>query len=256
MAEPNRRIDQFPLAPAIEPGGFLAYRSVERGRTEKIPVEWVTPSATTGNFEWQPDPVTYAEGDVVTYGGSWWQAQQAVPVDIIPGTDEDYWLEIPKATSGFVLWAAGAYTEDNVYVLFLLDGYVQLFQLIDAARPYVSSNLLTEWAAGDWELMSERAYVAITKTGHGFSVGNALTYKNSGGFNWNKYTTGDSVFAIVRQVVNANVAIALMTGHRIKGLTGLTAGSIYYAQSDGSISTTPDGDPVYMAISTTEAILF
>lgn len=250
---PNGTIDQQPTAPQLEATGFFIYRSVDRGRTERVPTEQVVPSVTSGNFEWLTD-TTYNINDVVTYASQWWQAQQAVPENIIPGTDVAYWVAIPRSASGFVFWSAGVYTDDEVLVLRAIDNLVQLFRLVDAARPYVSASLEQEFVDGDWDLMSEGAYMGITKTSHGWAVNDVITWKSG---DWNDWAVGDGRLAMVRQVVDANRAIVvLITGRRLRNLSGLTPGAEYYLQNDGTISTTPANDAIFLAISTTEAILY
>lgn len=251
MSLANARIDQFDLSAGLTPGGFIAFRNQVTGVTEKVPIEWITSAASSNNFEWLP-ATPYLTDDVVTRAGLWYQAL-AGNTDVVPGTDPLTWNPIPKSSSGFVFWVAGAFTEDEVLILRTVDNYVQLFRLANATRPFVSADFELEWAGGDWELMSERGYLAINKAAHGFILNNVLEY--SGGA-WNVYSSGMSQRAIVRQVIDVDNVIVLIIGNVIKGLTGLTAGQVYYCQNDGTIGTTIEGDPIYIAISTTSAILF
>lgn len=146
----NARIKELPPSAGPKAGYLFAMFNLDNDTTEKIPVDFFMSSGTSGNFEWLSD-TPYDDNDVVTYGGIWWQAQQAVPENIIPGSNSLYWVAIPKSPSGLVMWQAGVYTEDEVFVVAEVSGVKTLFYLADPARPYVSSNFATEYAAGDWE---------------------------------------------------------------------------------------------------------
>lgn len=246
----HKRIDQLPQSSGPKPYFYVAIRNMDNNITERLELSHFMTSTTTQNFEWDNEE-EYLAGDVVTYGGFWWQAELDND-GVTPGTDEDIWTQLSRSASGFVQWQEGVFVEDEVYVLHELDEFVQIFRLASETRPYVSSSFLSEYAQGDWELMSERGYIGISKTTHGFAVNDVLTYKSG---NWNKFTAGDTPLAIVREVVSANLVIVVLLGNRLKGLSGLTPGSLYYAQSDATISTVESDNVIFLAVSATEAIL-
>lgn len=172
-----------------------------------------------------------------------------------PGiTENTYWIEVSaSASSSIKEWAAGVYGSELVIVYHnhSVDG-PGLYLLTEATRPFASTNIETETSAQKWERLDAN-YVAITKTAHGFVANDVLTFKSAA---WNKYAAGDNWLGFVRHVVSANVVLVYLRGQRIRGLSGLTPGSIYYAQDNATISTTVAGDALFMAISATEAILF
>lgn len=250
MAElENARIPDLDEITVINSNSWLVIYDVLTNVTYKIKSNLFV-QTTDQNFSWVSN-YSYSLDEVSTYGGFWWQSLVNGNLGNIP-TEGAYWTKLSKS-SAWGLWAAGVYSESTVFVLQPVDGYYQLFRLASLTRPFVSSNFNSEWAAGSWELASERGYFIINKTAHGFVANNQLTYKTGA---WNKFTTGDEKLAIVRQVIDANTVVAVAQGVVLKNLTGRTPGTVYYAQSNGTISATTTADPVYVAISATEAILF
>lgn len=163
----NARIKELPASAGPKAGYLLAMFNLDNDTTEKVPVDFFMSSGTSGDFEWLSE-TAYSEDQVVTYGGKWWQAQQAVPENILPGTDALYWVEISKSPSGLVMWQAGVYTEDEVFVVYELAGLKTLYYLADPARPYVSSDFETELTAGDWEAIGgDSTGVVESVTGDG-----------------------------------------------------------------------------------------
>ena len=155
----------------------------------------------------------------------------------------------------FEVWEAKTYEKEIVYVLYDLDGFKQFFRLANATRPYVSSNFLTEYAAGDWELMSERGIMTITKSAHGFNPAEVLTFKSGA---WNLYATGDKPLAIVTNVINTNNVIVALLGFLVKTIfSGWTPGDIYYLQPTGTLNNLLVTDkPILMAIASNRVIVF
>jgi len=91
----------------------------------------------------------------------------------------------------------------------------------------------------------------INETSHGISVNEVVTYKSS---TWQAFTTGDTALGICVKVIDAN-NFTLLTGGFTNLVTGLTANTLYYAQSDGSMGTTVTAAPIFYAISATEGYL-
>lgn len=148
----NARINELPVSAGPKAGYLLAMFNIDKNLTEQVLVDFFMSSGTSQNFEWAPN-TAYPDNSVVTYGGLWWQAQQAMTDtdNIVPGTDDTYWLAIPKSPSGLTMWKAGVFTEDEVFVVAEVSGVKTLFYLANATRPFVSSNFTTEYANGDWE---------------------------------------------------------------------------------------------------------
>ena len=99
--------------------------------------------------------------------------------------------------------------------------------------------------------------VPVPETAHGFSVGD-LVYRSAGG--WAQADATDLASAmytgIVAAVPDVDNFVLQMIGF-VTGLSGLTDGTWYYLQDDGSLDTTPGTTwcPVLMAVGTTTGFL-
>jgi hypothetical protein len=121
-------------------------------------VEEILTSETTGNFEWVTDNGDgYEEDEVVTWQGNWYQSLEDDNLNNIPGIDPTKWLLVTKSASGFVFWQAGIFPQDEVFVLRSIGGMIHLVHLVNATRPFISTDFDAEYAAGDWEIMSSDA---------------------------------------------------------------------------------------------------
>jgi hypothetical protein len=237
---------------SLPTGGLAAVYNPLTGVTESFDLSTLSTSGSS-DARWVSN-YAYSEGEIVTYNGKLWES-------IIPGAasntgntpieGQGNWTERSKSASGLTMYVPGVFTETEVFVLNTLDVFIQLFRLVSPTRPYNSVNFALEYSNGDWVLASERGYMAVSKAAHGFVLNDVLTFKAG---NWNKFTTGDKALAIVKQVVDVDRVIVYLTGNRIKGLAGLTPNSVYYAQTDATISTVVSDTPLFVAISTTEAI--
>lgn len=187
---PNSRIPGLPPTAVIKAGYMIPIWSPETDITYRFDVSQLIVSDTTENFEYVSD-TTYNTLQSVTYSGKWWQALQNVPINIVPGSNPAYWLEVNKAPSGFVFWQSGIYSENNVFVLrdistnpLIKD--IQAYYLVNPTRPFVSSNFTTELTAGDW--------VKIFNSGGGsggtFTSNVVISLANGGKFG--KYSSGQT----------------------------------------------------------------
>lgn len=254
MELPNSDIPGLPPITSLPPGGLVALWDPIQGFTGSFDISTLV-SSTSADFRWI-STFAYSQGELVTYNDKIWESLtpgSGTNQGNIPQEGPGFWTERSKSKSGFVLWAAGVFTETDVYVLFSIDGFLQFFRLVDPTRPYNSTNFLSEWAAGKWELMSERTYLAINKTAHGWTANDTLITFKAGA--WNTWGPADRVLGIVKTVVDANNAVASLTGARVKGFVGLTTGQIYYGQPSGSLGISVTTNAVFIAISTTEVIL-
>jgi hypothetical protein len=96
--------------------------------------------------------------------------------------------------------------------------------------------------------------VVADKTAHGFAVKDLLTINGAGAFVKCSSNT-DDIAGIVKLVNSANKFTFQQAG-MVEGLSGLSAGSDYYHQADGSLGTTTTAKKVGKAISATELFLF
>lgn len=154
MSLPNARIDQLPQNSAIPPVGYIAMRNMTTGVTERVEIHSLIQEEVSSNFEWVSDnDPGYQTDDVVTRSGNWYQSLIDDNLNIPPETDPASWDLIPKSASGFVLWAAGVYPQDDVFVLKEVSNTLYVFKLASVTRPYVSADFDAELLAGDWEQM-------------------------------------------------------------------------------------------------------
>lgn len=255
----NARIDQLPKnSGGLKPYFPMAIRNMDNGVTEQVDIGLFLPAPQSQNFEWDAT-YTYANNELVTNGGKAWQSTINTNVGIAPGTNPNNtspapWIEVNKAPSGFVFRQNGAYLQDQVFILEVFDGYTQLFQLKNITRPFVSSDFLLEYASKDWEMMSERGYLAAQKVAHGFTTDSVLSFEEGNG--WVICTGTLPPLGIVKFVPSSDSFILLLLGALVKQFSGLVAGRSYYVQSDGSIDSITSTKVLFIAVSTTEAVLF
>lgn len=110
-----------------------------------------------------------------------------------------------------------------------------------------------------WKEVSESAKPdhlerTINKTTHGFVVKNVLTLNGSGALVKVSAPATEKFIGIVLEVIDVD-NFRMSNGGYITGLTGLTAGSIHYAQADGTLSTTVSDLPVLLADSTSSGYI-
>lgn len=160
MDEINQRIDQLQLGEP-QPGDYGVFRDMLNSKTKR----YLIPAEPADNFEWDSVAAAagdYDEDDVTTYGGNWYQST----VDnnnSVPGVDAT-WTLLTRAVN-WIRWTAGVFVEDDVFVIRTIDGEDHIAQLVDAARPYVSSNFDTEYAAGDWKSLSQNKIIKAATVG-------------------------------------------------------------------------------------------
>lgn len=163
----NKQVNGYPLSGGFVAGSFIPIWNDTIGRVEHIPAETLQGSTDVSIYEY--DNVTnYVVDEVVTHLGLWYQAlaiNGPGSTIVEPGTNGAVWEEISKALPGVLPWEAGAYIEDEVFVLAQVSGAWGLYHLIDATRPYVSSNFDTELAAADWEITATVAAWSGTTAG-------------------------------------------------------------------------------------------
>lgn len=153
--EGNFRIDQL-VEGVPKLGDWGVFRSTDDLKTKRYSI---TGSDITQNFEWITDNNPgYAINDIVTYGGNIYQSLIDDNLNIVPGSDPTKWQLLTRGLN-WSRWAAGTFLEDDVFVIRLIDGEDHICQLMDAARPYVSSNFTTEFDAGDWKSLTQNEIV-------------------------------------------------------------------------------------------------
>jgi hypothetical protein len=216
----NQRIDQLDLGePKV--GDYGIFRDMNAAKTKRylIPI-----GKTTQNFEWISDNNPgYALNDVVTYGGNWYQSLIADNLNIVPGTDPTKWQLVSKSVSGD-WWKAGTYSEDKPWVLSDYDGKPKILVLASAVRPYVSSDIEAETAAGDWVAASEifPANVNIVlEAGKTFGK-----YKNGDVAPWAGMTAIEAILDAVLEYINPAFTSFTITGQSTTVEVGTTLSGI------------------------------
>jgi hypothetical protein len=154
----NQRIDQLPLG-TPQPTDWLIFRDMTAGITKRFSAADVLTSAIANDIEWVSDnDPGYALNEIVTYGGKIWQSKIADNLNIVPGTDATKWELLTKGAV-WARWAAGAFLEDDVFVIREIDGEDHIVQLVDVARPYNSTDFDAEYLAGDWVSLTQNVIV-------------------------------------------------------------------------------------------------
>ncbi|MEB3210261.1 MAG: hypothetical protein VKL39_02855, partial [Leptolyngbyaceae bacterium] len=95
------------------------------------------------------------------------------------------------------------------------------------------------------DVVVKQSRVAVVQVSHGFSVGDVLTRISSTTQTIDDTTTQTPIGMVV-QVVDADNYILASDGY-VSGLSGLTSGTLYYVQNDGSLGTTRTPLPYFLA---------
>src|SRR5690606_4810454 len=94
----------------------------------------------------------------------------------------------------------------------------------------------------------------VIKEAHGFTPGDIITLNSSGVPVKVDNPATNKFIGIVSEVIDTDTFVLVLGGY-IAGLSGLTAGQIHYAQSDGTLGTTVTDMPVLFADSTTSGYI-
>jgi len=102
-------------------------------------------------YTWDPD-ITYMEDDIVVYMDEIYISQEDGNLNQAPPLYPAAWTAAVAAVgSGLKYWTAGVYSDADVYVVYENAGILNLYRLIDPARPFNSTNFATELAAVQWK---------------------------------------------------------------------------------------------------------
>jgi len=118
----------------------------------------------------------------------------------------------------------------------------------DAVKTYIN-NLVSNSVSS-----IEVLYKTISQTTHGFTVNDVVRVNDSG--TYSKISDPSTQFRVglVTSVSDANTFRMAIHGY-VSGLSGFTAGAVYYAQTDGTMGTTVTDMPVLHADTTTSGYL-
>lgn len=166
----NPRINELPRGVPPE-GAFIPYYDPLEGVTKALSVAALNPSATpvpNTNFNWIANrkdangaPWPYSKNDPVVFNGEWYQSASDNNT-FTPGAS-DTWVKMNKSyTGGF--WKAGVYSDARPWVFSDHTGELEIYELIDPARPFISTNITTEEAAGKWRSFSSKVTIDEVNT--------------------------------------------------------------------------------------------
>ena len=190
-------------------------------------------------------------------------------------------LESPAGNDYIIGYSPSINKLVRISISALLSGRsVPLWESETAADPGYPTDFLVEWQLRFWKsLIDENGDIPeegdswtevsgddtvvsttpdtlikpITKPAHGFAVKNVLTLSGSSLVKVSD-PGANKMVGIVSEVIDAN-SFKLVLGGYVSGLSGLVAGSTYYAQTDGTISTSETDMPVLLADTTTSGYL-
>ena len=151
-----KRIPQLPEGTNAQPSWLIAIYDPATNTTKRISVESFLNEETTGNYDWV-DTTTYAVNEVVFYNNTLWASDVNGNLNNTPQAGA-FWTQVPAGLAGGLKrWVAGAFTADEVFVVYNAGSGDALYALVNATRPYNSTNFATELTAGDWVIFNTPA---------------------------------------------------------------------------------------------------
>jgi len=158
----NKRIPELDNADFASEGDKIALYDLQGDITKHINKSDLIPGQSeTTNIDWN-SLVTYNSGDIVKYLGKLWESDIASNLGNVPQDDAN-WTEVSKSEAGLVLYVAGVFTQDDVFVINTIPGRngFWLVRLVNATRPFNSTDFTTEYNNGDWAVVGEKSKFTI-----------------------------------------------------------------------------------------------
>lgn len=148
-----KRIPALPQGSNAVAGYRIAVWNSSTNETQQFDVSEFISEVQSGNYDWS-SVATYGLNEVVFYNQRLWASLQVGNLNHVPQEDT-WWTEVVKGqASGLKSWAAGAYTADEVFIVHDPGSGNNIYELTNVTRPYLSNNITTEIAGGDWEPFS------------------------------------------------------------------------------------------------------
>lgn len=153
-----------------------------------------------------------------------------------PPTVNPFWVQVTQSQSGG-LWVAGVFLDSNVTVYRVIDGILQEFFLSNTTRPFNSTNIETEWAAGDWLRVSDELGLLTVSTSGGtitldFKNARKGTFKGSASISAGKaiaFTNSSQALEFDLHLVFSSVqAITLPAGTKMKSSAEWNPGTLQW----------------------------
>lgn len=109
--------------------------------------------AQTTDLNWNP-AIAYVIDNIVESEDKFWIAL-ANNTNTLPVEGGGIWTEVSKSLSGLVYYTAGVFTEDDIFVVNNVPSLTGFFllRLVNATRPFNSTDFTTEYNGGDWEIV-------------------------------------------------------------------------------------------------------
>lgn len=146
MATEDRRIPQLPASSTGFKQGELAIYNPINDITERTKVMEAL-GAVRASMAWQAG-TTYAADNIVLYNGlTAWTSLVGSNLGNVPA-ENSFWTEETISDADGITdtqWSAGLFTYDDSKVIYQNSAY-----FLQVAAPFVSSNIVTEIANGDW----------------------------------------------------------------------------------------------------------
>lgn len=144
-----KRIPQLPAGAGSQPGWKIAVWDVTTNTTKQVDVSEFINNENTGDYDWKDD-FSYSVNEVSFYNNKLWASDINGNLNNVPQAGPN-WTEVVEGKSGGIkTWGAGAFTADEVFVVYDPGGGNLMYELTAVARPYNSVDIDAEIIAGDW----------------------------------------------------------------------------------------------------------
>src|SRR5690606_2085673 len=159
----NKKIKELDHATLITGDMKIPIHNPNTDKTEYITVSEIQTQSGTGIPQWDSE-TAYNEDDVVVSDDQLWISQQDDNENVLPGTDDDYWLPGVKSTVN-TLWNPGVYT-DSLSIVYKIIGTKLYTFRINTTTPFNSSDFEAELIDGLWDYIAgpEQAIEIDTST--------------------------------------------------------------------------------------------
>ena len=144
-----KRIPQLSAGANAQPGWLIAVYDPNTNTTLRLDVSEFINNASSSDYDWDIAE-TYAVNEVVFYNNKLWASLINGNIGNVPQAGAN-WVEVVQGQSGGLKsWLASAYTADEVFVVYDDGAGNQIYELVNVARPFNSTDIDAEIIAGDW----------------------------------------------------------------------------------------------------------
>jgi hypothetical protein len=172
--------------------------------------------------EWEPDPTSYDTGDLVINNDRIWKSKTDGNVDNEPPqdsgvTEDTYWIEVSKSIN-LADWSPGI-IGSGLFITIYNDNF---YKLVNATRPYETTNIVTEIAAGDWRPIGSYDINEATGATYNLKIGEAYIFEGTSNAAATLPEGNDAIigvkFPVYNETANDSVTLTVQTtgGQTIK----------------------------------------